>query len=106
MYGDVQSSKCFSLRKFDYFKFNKKNNNLIFFCRALSGQNPQQFIGGSFFNHSKFRYYGRTEREILSESLHSLKQSSTTSSPTGKRKASSVPATPSSPQELTDLRKT
>lgn len=47
---------------------------------------------------------GRTEREILSESLHSLKQSSTTSSPT-KRKANSVPATPSSPQEMTDIRK-
>lgn len=71
---------------------------------APNGQNPQTFSGGSFFNHSKFRYFGRTEREILSESLHSLKQSSNTSSPTGKRKASSVPATPSSPQEMTDLR--
>lgn len=74
------------------------------FFSAPNGQNPQLYTGGSFFNHSKFRYFGRTEREILSESLHSLKQSSTTSSPTGKRKASSVPATPSSPQELTDLR--
>ncbi|XP_070505325.1 FERM domain-containing protein 3 isoform X1 [Chironomus tepperi] len=75
----------------------------MFFFTAPNGQNPQLYTGGSFFNHSKFRYMGRTEREILSESLHSLKQSSANSSPT-KRKANSVPATPSSPQEMTDIR--
>jgi hypothetical protein len=88
------------------FKFNFSIFIFIsfyFYRRAPNGQNPQLFIGGSFFNNSKFRYTGRTEREILSESLHSLKQSSANSSPT-KRKANSVPATPSSPQELIDIR--
>lgn len=59
--------------------------------------------GGLFSFGAKFRYYGRTEREILSESLAALKRDRDSPS---KRKANSVPATPSSPQEgLLGLRK-
>lgn len=71
-----------------------------------NGQNTSVVTGGGFFSGSKFRYTGRTEREIMSESLQSLRQqqASNDSSPS-KRKASSVPATPSSPQgDLTDIR--
>lgn len=56
---------------------------------------------------TKFRYTGRTEREILTESLNALRQQHllNNTSPS-KRKANSVPATPSSPQgDLADLRK-
>lgn len=70
-----------------------------------NGQNASVVTGGGFFSHSKFRYTGRTEREILSESLQSLRQQSSENSSPTKRKASSVPATPSSPQDLIDLRK-
>jgi hypothetical protein len=77
-----------------------------FFLRSLpNGQNASVVTGGGFFSHSKFRYSGRTEREILSESLQSLRQQSSENSSPTKRKASSVPATPSSPQDLIDLRK-
>ena len=54
--------------------------------------------GGGFFSGSKFRYTGRTEREIMSESLQSLRLQASIDSSPSKRKASSVPATPSSPQ--------
>lgn len=70
-----------------------------------NGQNQTVVTGGGFFSHSKFRYTGRTEREILSESLQSLRQQSSENSSPTKRKASSVPATPSSPQDMIDLRK-
>lgn len=62
--------------------------------------------GGGFFSFgTKFRYYGRTEREIMSERLAALNKDGSNTSPS-KRKASSVPATPSSPQgELIDIRK-
>lgn len=62
--------------------------------------------GGGFFSFgTKFRYYGRTEREIMSERLAALNKDGSDTSPS-KRKASSVPATPSSPQgELIDIRK-
>lgn len=60
--------------------------------------------GGLFSFGAKFRYYGRTEREIISESLAALRKEANTSP--SKRKANSVPATPSSPQEgLVGIRK-
>lgn len=60
--------------------------------------------GGGFFSGAKFRYSGRTEREILSENLHSLRALVNGTSPS-KRKANSVPATPSSPQgDLAEIR--
>lgn len=55
---------------------------------------------------TKFRYTGRTEREILTESLNALRQQHllNNTSPS-KRKANSVPATPSSPQgDMADIR--
>lgn len=55
---------------------------------------------------TKFRYTGRTEREILTENLNALRQQHllNNTSPS-KRKANSVPATPSSPQgDLAEIR--
>lgn len=55
---------------------------------------------------TKFRYSGRTEREILTENLNALRQQhlANNTSPS-KRKANSVPATPSSPQgDLAEIR--
>lgn len=63
--------------------------------------------GGGFMRGTKFRYTGRTEREILTESLNILRQQHllNNTSPS-KRKANSVPATPSSPQgDLAEIRK-
>lgn len=62
--------------------------------------------GGGFIRGTKFRYTGRTEREILTENLNLLRQQHlmNNSSPS-KRKANSVPATPSSPQgDLAEIR--
>lgn len=64
--------------------------------------------GGGFIRGTKFRYFGRTEREILTESLNALRQQHllNNTSPS-KRKANSVPATPSSPQgDLAEMRTT
>lgn len=48
--------------------------------------------GGGFMRGTKFRYSGRTEREILTESLNALRQQHllNNTSPS-KRKANSVP---------------
>lgn len=62
--------------------------------------------GGGFMRGTKFRYTGRTEREILTENLNALRQQHllNNTSPS-KRKANSVPATPSSPQgDLAEIR--
>lgn len=62
--------------------------------------------GGGFIRGTKFRYTGRTEREILTESLNALRQQHllNNTSPS-KRKANSVPATPSSPQgDMAEMR--
>lgn len=63
--------------------------------------------GGGFFSWgTKFKYTGRTEREILTESINILREQKLTNSSASKRKASSVPATPSSPQgDLAQIRK-
>lgn len=63
--------------------------------------------GGGFFSWgTKFKYSGRTEREILSESLNALRQQKLNNTSPSKRKAQSVPATPSSPQgDLAEIRK-
>lgn len=62
--------------------------------------------GGGFFSWgAKFRYTGRTEREILSENISALKAERLANSSPSKRKANSVPATPSSPQgDLAEIR--
>lgn len=63
--------------------------------------------GGGFFSWgTKFRYTGRTEREILSENISMLKAERLANSSPSKRKANSVPATPSSPQgDMAEIRK-
>lgn len=64
-----------------------------------NSQNASVVSGGGFMRGTKFRYSGRTEREILTENLNVLRQQhlANNTSPS-KRKANSVPATPSSPQ--------
>lgn len=82
---------------------------LVVFCYNFSlpsSQNASVVSGGGFFSWgTKFKYSGRTEREILTDNLNALRQqhSALTSTPK-KRKANSVPATPSSPQgDLADI---
>lgn len=72
-----------------------------------NSQHVSVYTGGGFIRGTKFRYSGRTEREILTESLNALRQQHllNNTSPS-KRKANSVPATPSSPQgDLAQMRK-
>ncbi|XP_037034109.1 FERM domain-containing protein 5 isoform X2 [Bradysia coprophila] len=78
---------------------------MLFFTLPNS-QNASVMSGGGFMRGTKFRYSGRTEREILTESLNALRQQHllNNTSPS-KRKANSVPATPSSPQgDLAEIR--
>lgn len=75
--------------------------------RLPNSQQASVMSGGGFIRGTKFRYTGRTEREILTESLNALRQQHllNNTSPS-KRKANSVPATPSSPQgDLAQMRK-
>lgn len=67
--------------------------------RLPNSQNASVMSGGGFMGRTKFKYSGRTEREILTENLNALRQQHMAlhGSPS-KRKANSVPATPSSPQ--------
>ncbi|XP_061402411.1 FERM domain-containing protein 3-like, partial [Musca vetustissima] len=70
---------------------------MLFFTLPNS-QNAAVVSGGGFFSWgTKFKYTGRTEREILTESINALREQKLNNSSTNKRKASSVPATPSSP---------
>lgn len=75
--------------------------------RLPNSQNASVMSGGGFMRGTKFRYSGRTEREILTENLNALRQQHLANNNTSpsKRKASSVPATPSSPQgDLAEIR--
>ncbi|KAL7740357.1 hypothetical protein ACLKA6_018795 [Drosophila palustris] len=78
---------------------------MLFFTLPNS-QHAAVVSGGGFFSWgTKFRYTGRTEREILTESINALREQKMTNSSSSKRKASSVPATPSSPQgDLAQIR--
>lgn len=81
-------------------------STLKLFNRLPNSQNASVMSGGGFMRGTKFRYTGRTEREILTENLNLLRQQHlmNNSSPS-KRKANSVPATPSSPQgDLAEIR--
>ncbi|XP_073824763.1 FERM domain containing isoform X3 [Musca autumnalis] len=70
---------------------------MLFFTLPNS-QNAAVVSGGGFFSWgTKFKYTGRTEREILTESINALREQKLNYSSSNKRKASSVPATPSSP---------
>ncbi|XP_065084267.1 FERM domain-containing protein 5 isoform X2 [Ochlerotatus camptorhynchus] len=78
---------------------------MLFFTLPTS-QHASVMSGGGFFSWgTKFKYSGRTEREILSESLNALRQQKLNNTSPSKRKAQSVPATPSSPQgDLAEIR--
>ncbi|KAH8410672.1 hypothetical protein KR009_011751 [Drosophila setifemur] len=79
---------------------------MLFFTLPNS-QSAAVISGGGFFSWgTKFRYTGRTEREILTENINALREQKINNSNSSKRKASSVPATPSSPQgDLAQIRK-
>lgn len=67
--------------------------------RLPNSQHAAVVSGGGFFSWgTKFKYTGRTEREILTESINALREQKITSSGVSNRKANSVPATPSSPE--------
>ncbi|KFB38033.1 AGAP008811-PA-like protein [Anopheles sinensis] len=78
---------------------------MLFFTLPTS-QHASVVSGGGFFSWgTKFRYSGRTERELMSEALQALRQQKLNSTSPSKRKAQSVPATPSSPQgDLAEIR--
>ncbi|XP_068141507.1 FERM domain-containing protein 5 isoform X2 [Drosophila tropicalis] len=78
---------------------------MLFFTLPKS-QDAAVISGGGFFSWgTKFRYSGRTEREILTDSINALREQKLTSSTATKPKSSSVPATPSSPQsQLSQIR--
>ncbi|XP_029724951.1 FERM domain-containing protein 5 isoform X2 [Aedes albopictus] len=78
---------------------------MLFFTLPTSQQAAVMSGGGFFSWGTKFKYSGRTEREILSESLNALRQQKLNNTSPSKRKAQSVPATPSSPQgDLAEIR--
>lgn len=78
----------------------------MLFFTLPNNHNGNVMSGGGFFSWgTKFRYTGRTEREILSENINALKAERMANSSPSKRKANSVPATPSSPQgDLAEIR--
>lgn len=82
-------------------------NHKCFILRLPNSQSAAVISGGGFFSWgTKFRYTGRTEREILTENINALREQKLNNSNSSKRKASSVPATPSSPQgDLAQIRK-
>lgn len=77
----------------------------MLFFTLPSGSVVPVVSGGSFFSWgTKFKYTGRTERELLEE-VGPLRQEEPLINRLGslRRKASSVPATPSSPTDMGDI---
>ncbi|KAG5900253.1 hypothetical protein JTB14_018233 [Gonioctena quinquepunctata] len=72
---------------------------MLFFTLPTSSDAPSVVTGGGFFSWgTKFKYTGRTEREILEDSANPGREEPTIQrSSSVRRKASSVPATPSTP---------
>ncbi|XP_050314455.1 FERM domain-containing protein 5 isoform X2 [Anthonomus grandis grandis] len=72
---------------------------MLFFTLPTSSDAPSVVSGGGFFSWgTKFKYTGRTEREILEDTgSPSRKEPTVQRSSSMRRKASSVPATPSTP---------
>lgn len=84
---------------------------MLFFTLPSSSEAPSVVTGGSFFSWgTKFRYSGRVEREILEDAGPLRKEEPAINrnlrSSSLRRKASSVPATPSTPigSELNEIR--
>lgn len=72
---------------------------MLFFTLPTSSDAPSTVSGGGFFSWgSKFKYVGRTEREILEDSSAPAREEPAIQRTSSlRRKASSVPATPSTP---------
>ncbi|XP_065207440.1 FERM domain-containing protein 5 isoform X2 [Planococcus citri] len=71
---------------------------MLFFTSPSSSNVPRVVSGGGFFSGSKFRYTGRVEREVLEEMAQLLREEPPINRVGSlRRKASSVPATPSTP---------
>ncbi|XP_066158142.1 FERM domain-containing protein 5 isoform X1 [Euwallacea fornicatus] len=72
---------------------------MLFFTLPTSSDAPPVVSGGGFFSWgTKFKYTGRTEREILEDHGSPSRRDSTVQNTSSvRRKASSVPATPSTP---------
>ncbi|XP_050497417.1 FERM domain-containing protein 5 isoform X1 [Diabrotica virgifera virgifera] len=72
---------------------------MLFFTLPTSSDAPSVVTGGGFFSWgTKFKYTGRTEKEILEDSgSPSREEPNIQRSSSVRRKASSVPATPSTP---------
>ncbi|XP_049818275.1 FERM domain-containing protein 5 isoform X2 [Aethina tumida] len=72
---------------------------MLFFTLATSSEAPSVVTGGGFFSWgTKFKYTGRTEREILEDTgSPTREQPNIQRTSSLRRKASSVPATPSTP---------
>ncbi|KAJ8923535.1 hypothetical protein NQ315_010113 [Exocentrus adspersus] len=72
---------------------------MLFFTLPTSSDAPSVVTGGGFFSWgTKFKYTGRTEREILEDAgTPNREEPSIQRSSSVRRKASSVPATPSTP---------
>ncbi|ENN81148.1 hypothetical protein D910_01974 [Dendroctonus ponderosae] len=72
---------------------------MLFFTLPTSSDAPSVVSGGGFFSWgTKFKYTGRTEREVLEGSVSPSRQEPNVQRTSSlRRKASSVPATPSTP---------
>lgn len=71
---------------------------MLFFTLPTSSDAPSVVTGGGFFSWgTKFKYTGRTEREILDDTGSPRKEPDVQRTSSMRRKASSVPATPSTP---------
>ncbi|XKL64801.1 hypothetical protein PGB90_004887 [Kerria lacca] len=71
---------------------------MLFFTSPSSSNIPRVVSGGGFFTGSKFKYAGRVEREVLEEMAQLSRQEPQIQRVGSlRRKASSVPATPSTP---------
>lgn len=101
MYGAVLLNRCYFSRNMFVKDLNLKYSSLILYYndRLSSSQNASMVSGGGFLSWGcKFKYTGRTEREMISEDIKALRQQINAFTSPSKRKAKSVPVTPSSPQ--------
>ncbi|XP_004519401.1 FERM domain-containing protein 5 [Ceratitis capitata] len=71
--------------------------HMLFFTLPNCRNARVKYRGGIFSRGAKFKYTGRTEREILSEVIHSSSFPSEDNKLAADKKSNSVPVTPSSP---------
>lgn len=70
---------------------------MLFFTLPKSTDAPVVTGGGLFSWGTKFKYSGRTEREVLEDGGSGREEPTVRRTSSLRRKASSVPATPSTP---------